>query len=63
MDFVELPFTGLKMFPVLWGIGVLARFITAPNGFIHISLLFYLLLSNEGKINIEKYRQPDGWRK
>jgi uncharacterized membrane protein len=40
MDFMEFPFTGLKMLPVLWGIGVLASFVMAPNGFIHISLLF-----------------------
>jgi hypothetical protein len=59
MDFVELTFTGLKMLPVLWGIGVLGRFVTAPNGFIHISLLLF----NEGKNRFENYRQPDRWRK
>ena len=42
---MELAFTGLKMLPVLWGIGVLMSFVTAPNGFIHISLLLF----NEGK--------------
>jgi hypothetical protein len=59
MDFVELAFTGLKMLPVLWGIGVLMSFVTAPNGFIHISLLLF----NEGKTHFEKYRQPHHWRK
>jgi hypothetical protein len=44
----------MKMLPVLWGIGVLARFITAPLGFIHISLLLF----NERKLHFEKYRQP-----
>jgi hypothetical protein len=54
MDFVELTFAGLKMFPVLWGIGVLVRFITAPSGFIHISLLYSMqeksILKNIGSL-------------
>jgi hypothetical protein len=59
MNFLELTFTGLKMLPVLFGIGILTPFVTAPNGFFHISLL----LLNEGKAQFENYRQPDRWRK